>query len=256
MKYAGGEQQHGEKPQAAGHHAGDDEPGDVFGNRQGGGKQIEKVARPNILEKRSAHTHHDARAEIPQQHAAQERRHEVVAAAAHGIQIACDEPPQYDIDRNPTHHGSDAHRTAAQQIYLAQHDAGDGPKIHNSAPTSWLKGSRATRMNKSSKLADPCSPGRVLGFPSSSTLPCDKNSTRSHTASTSYMLCEVHKMPQRSRDAKFLIRSRMICAADGSKEAVGSSSKSNCGLLSTAFASAARVCSPDDSNPHLVSRKR
>src|SRR5450631_708945 len=179
-----------------------------------------------------------------------------MAAPVHRIQVPRDESPQHDVDSDPAHHGSDPHRTAAQQINLAQNDSGDGPQIHGSMPMLWLKGSRATRMNRSSKLADPCSPGRVFGFPSSSSLPCDRNSTRSQTASTSYMLCEVHKIPQRSREAKFLIRSRMICAADGSKEAVGSSSKSNCGLLSTAFASAARVCSPDDSNPHLVSRKR
>jgi hypothetical protein len=86
-------------------------------------------------------------------------------------------------------------------------------------------------------------------------LPCDRKMTRSHTACTSCMLCEVHRMPQRSCVARFLIFSRMSCAADGSKDAVGSSSNSSFGLFTSAFASAARVCSPDDSSPHLVWRK-
>ena len=44
---------------------------------------------------------------------------------------------------------------------------------------------------------DPCSAGNVFGSPSSRMRPCERNSTRSHTCSTSYMLCDVHSTPPR-----------------------------------------------------------
>jgi hypothetical protein len=56
------------------------------------------------------------------------------------------------------------------------------------------------------------------------------------------MLWEVQRMPQPLYAARFLILSRMICAADGSREAVGSSRSSSRGRLMRALASAARVC--------------
>jgi len=111
------------------------------------------------------------------------------------------------------------------------------------------------RLSDRSRVRAPCSCGRDLGLPSRRTLPCDSRSTRSHTASTSSILCEVHKIPQPSCAARPLIFSRMVCAAEGSSDAVGSSNSSNCGLLSSALASAARVCSPDDKSPHLVLRR-
>ena len=50
-------------------------------------------------------------------------------------------------------------------------------------------------MNSSSRLSLPCSAGKVRGSPSSRILPRERNSTRSQTSSTSYMLCEVHSTP-------------------------------------------------------------
>jgi hypothetical protein len=46
----------------------------------------------------------------------------------------------------------------------------------------------------------------------------------------------------------------MARALAGSIEAVGSSSNSSRGVLSMALASLTRVCSPDDSTPHLLRR--
>src|SRR5208283_549910 len=219
------------------------------------GEEIEKIARPDILEERRADALHDPGAKIPQQHSAEQGGHEVDAAAADRVEVARDEPPQHDVDRDPGHHREQPYRTAAQQVELPQNDAGDGAQFHVAALTASTSGSRATRMNSSSRLAAPCSCGRVCGFPSNRILPCESSSTRLQTASTSYMLCDVHKMPHPSCAARPLIFSRMICAADGSSEAVGSSSSSNFGLLSSAFASAARVCSPEDSRPHFVRRR-
>ncbi len=48
----------------------------------------------------------------------------------------------------------------------------------------------------------------------------------------------------------------MSRAVAGSIEAVGSSSRSRRGRLSTALARDTRVCSPEDSKPALVSAKR
>ena len=62
---------------------------------------------------------------------AEQRRHEVDAAAADRVQIARDEAPQHDVDGDPGHHGNRPHRAAAQQIELPQHDAGDGPQLHD-----------------------------------------------------------------------------------------------------------------------------
>ncbi len=73
---------------------------------------------------------------------------------------------------------------------------------------------------------------------------------------TSYMLCDVHSTPPcRRREARGCGRG-CPCAVAGSSDAVGSSSSSRCGALSIALASATRVCSPDESTPHFVSRKR
>ena len=51
MKHAGGQHQHHDHPDAAGHHAGDHQPGDVLGDRQRRGEQIQEIARPDVLEK-------------------------------------------------------------------------------------------------------------------------------------------------------------------------------------------------------------
>src|SRR5260221_231057 len=100
------------------------------------------------------------------------------------------EAPQHDSDGHPGHHGKQAHGAAAHQIDLPQDDAGDGAQLHVATSATALSGSRATRMNKSSNVAESCSCGSVCGFPSSSTLPRDRNNTRSQTSSTSFMLCE------------------------------------------------------------------
>src|SRR3546814_13259208 len=103
--------------------------------------------------------------------------------------------------------------TATTEIYtyghtLSLHDAlpisgaagaEDVTDVHVGAPASNASGSRATLMNSSSSDATPCSAGSRRGSPCSNTRPCETNSTRSQTASTSYMLCEVQRMPQTGR---------------------------------------------------------
>ena len=115
-------------------------------------------------------------------------------------------------------------------------------------------GSRATAMNSSSSVLLPCSPGSVFGLPSSSTRPCERNSTRSHTTSTSYMLCDVHNTLTRVSVVIARIFARTSLAVAGSRDAVGSSSNRSRGSFSIAFANDTRVCSPDDSTPHFVRR--
>src|SRR5215475_208605 len=86
--------------------------------------------------------------------------------------------------------------------------------------------------------------------------PCDRNSTRSQTSSTSYMLWDVHRTPQAPCDAIRRILARISCAVAGSRDAVGSSRSSRCGSLSIALARHKRVCSPEERTPAFVSRKR
>src|SRR3546814_8758167 len=83
----------------------------------------------------------------------------------------------------------------SSDLVVAQQDAGDVTDVHVGAPASNASGSRATLMNSSSSDATPCSAGSRRGSPCSNTRPCETNSTRSQTASTSYMLCEVQRMP-------------------------------------------------------------
>ena len=61
---------------------------------------------------------------------------------------------------------------------------------------------------------------------------------------------------RRAGGAKPRITARMSRAMAGSSEAVGSSSSRRCGRFSIAFARPTRVCSPDESTPHFVWRKR
>ena len=100
----------------------------------------------------------------------------------------------------------------------------------------------------------PCCAGSARGSPSNRIFPCDRNSTRSQTSSTSYMLWDVHKIPQFSSRASSRICRRTVWAAAGSREAVGSSSNSSSGRFRSALASATRVCSPEDSTPQRVLR--
>ena len=57
--------------------------------------------------------------------------------------------------------------------------------------------------------------GSVFGSPSSTILPCERNSTRSQTASTSYMLWLVHSTPQCPLSTNSAIPARMSRAVDG-----------------------------------------
>lgn len=118
------------------------------------------------------------------------------------------------------------------------------------------RGSRASAMNSSSRDVLPCSRGSVLGFPSSKSLPRERNSTRSQTSSTSCILWEVQRMPPDPRIANSRIFWRMSWAMAGSSDAVGSSRSNRCGSFSKALASEARVCSPEERTPHFVFRKR
>src|SRR3546814_3501653 len=113
-----------------------------------------------------------------------------LAGWADTVQIARDEPQEHDVDGNPREVRQHARRAAAQQVVVAQQDAGDVTDVHVGAPASNASGSRATLMNSSSSDATPCSAGSRRGSPCSNTRPCETNSTRSQTAQTSYMLCE------------------------------------------------------------------
>ncbi len=62
--------------------------------------------------------------------------------------------------------------------------------------------------------------------------------------------------PPRPAEAKSRILARTSRAVAGSSDAVGSSSRSKSGRLSMALARHTRVCSPEESTPHFVSRKR
>src|SRR3546814_7211645 len=101
-------------------------------------------------------------------------------------------PPEHDVDGNPREGRQHARRAAAQQVVVAQQDAGDVTDVHVGAPASNASGSRATLMNSSSSDATPCSAGSRRGSPCSNKRTCETNSTRSQTASTSYLLCEEH----------------------------------------------------------------
>src|SRR3546814_6961092 len=71
------------------------------------------------------------------------------------VQIARDEPPEHDVDGNPREGRQHARRAAAQQVVVAQQDAGDVTDVHVGAPASNASGSRATLMNSSSSDATP-----------------------------------------------------------------------------------------------------
>ena len=148
-------------------------------------------------------------------------------AARDRVEVAGDEAPQHDVDRDPGEHRQDALRAAAIEV-----EAGAARwrrRASGSSTPSRRSASCATATNRSSRLAAPCSRGRVFGSPSSRILPRDRNSTRSQTASTSYMLWLVHSTPQWPLSTKSAMPARMSRAVDGSIEAVGSSSSSSRG---------------------------
>src|SRR3546814_6684300 len=86
-----------------------------------------------------------------------------LAGWADTVQIARDEPPEHDVDGNPREGRQHARRAAAQQVVVAQQDAGDVTDVHVGAPASNASGSRATLMNSSSSDATPCSAGSQIG---------------------------------------------------------------------------------------------
>jgi len=57
------------------------------------------------------------------------------------------------------------------------------------------EGPRGPRLQKILEARSAVFSGQVRGFPCSTILPRDRNNTRSHTASTSYMLWLVHRTP-------------------------------------------------------------
>ena len=105
-------------------------------------------------------------------------------------------PHSSNVDGHPGEQRRNARGAAAQQVELAQNHGGGAREATSGFPHSNDKGSRATVMNRSSSVSLPCSRGRLRGSPSSRIWPCDRNSTRSHTSSTSYMLWEVHSTPR------------------------------------------------------------
>src|SRR3546814_19994921 len=100
------------------------------------------------------------------------------------VQIARDEPPEHDVDGNPREGRQHARRAAAQQVVVAQQDAGDVTDVPVGAPASNASGSRATLMNSSSSDATPCSAGSRRGSTCRNTRPCETKRPRSQTAST------------------------------------------------------------------------
>src|ERR1700733_3133445 len=108
------------------------------------------------------------------------------------IEVAGEKTPDQNINRHKDKNGKDALRTAAIEIEHPQHDGADAGGVHRLLPCS---ASCATLTNKSSRVAAPCSSGSVFGSPSSTIRPCDRNSTRSQTAWTSYMLWLRHHTP-------------------------------------------------------------
>src|ERR1700722_14204591 len=167
------------------------------------------------------------------------------------IEVAGEKTPDQNIDRHKDENGEDALRAAAVEIEHPQHDGANARSVHRLLPCS---ASCATLTNRSSRVAAPCSSGSVFGSPSSTIRPCDRNSTRSQTAWTSYMLWLPPNTPQSPLSTNLAMPARMSRAFEGSMEAVGSSRSSSRGRLSIALARERRVCSPDERTPAFVLR--
>ncbi len=56
-------------------------PADVLAMEIGAGEDVEEVARPDVLEEGHCHALHDAGEEVPEEHRAEQRGHEVEARA-------------------------------------------------------------------------------------------------------------------------------------------------------------------------------
>ncbi len=109
-------------------------------------------------------------------------------------------------------------------------------------------------MNSSSSVALPCSRGSVRGLPSSRIFPCERNSTRSHTSSH---LVHVVRGPEHA--ARAWVSEVADSRADlprrrGIERGGGLVEQQQLRRFSMALARATRVCSPEDSTPHFVSR--
>src|SRR3546814_18049611 len=72
------------------------------------------------------------------------------------VQIARDEPPEHDVDGNPREGRQHARRAAAQQVVVAQQDAGDVTDVHVGAPASNASGSRSEERRVGKECVSTC----------------------------------------------------------------------------------------------------
>ena len=70
---------HHDQSDGAGSDAREHKAADILGNRERRGEEVQEIARPDVLKECHRHALHHASKKVPEQHRAQQRRHEVEA---------------------------------------------------------------------------------------------------------------------------------------------------------------------------------
>src|SRR5262249_14821348 len=106
------------------------------------------------------------------------------------------------VYRAPDKEGDKSNQASTQQIVLTKRNRGCAMESDHGKLSSSFFGkrcvgsdSRATAIKSSSSVSLPCVRKRFLGSPSNRMRPLASSRTRSQTSSTSYMLCEVQRIP-------------------------------------------------------------
>ncbi len=93
-------------------------------------KDVQEIARPDILEERHRHSLHDAGKEVPQENGSQQGGHEIKARRGHRVQVLGDESPQNHVNGDPNEQRQYARGTPAHQIELAKQNGCGAAEKH------------------------------------------------------------------------------------------------------------------------------